>query len=720
LVFYVAEEQDVFEYTWWSFKTLFDPGEMVDYETMTNEETGEIIKEIEIEEVQQEDQDMDFDSTGAIKTFFSLVLTIIGLLLLSFFIGIGTQVVENLIEITKYKKLNYRNHIIIFGWTVGAETMLREILNVMEDNLMLNKLVLLQGYDKHMEDTIELEFKDIVSRYYKDNTSDALMKAGIDKANMCMVFGSSSGHNDGDSDIIKKILTVKEIDNPDLYVVSLINDEKNRIPAREVGSDTVIVKDSFMGFYLCQNILKPDLKDFYQEVMTASGSEFYYQDIRKTKFYANKDKFITYHSLYMNLLDKECTFVGIITQETEESLNEKPIDDIRDRKFIVNPMQYYKKEKKELIMTDGFYPKDIEGFVCLAGNGVSLNKSVQEIDYKKLLSNNQNQKPTLSKSTKLDYKLIEKGSIGDILIFGWNNSVPSIIQQLSSYVQMKGGVTIYLNSEYDYTPDDLNLMKKKIWELLLIYYEESTISEIIDSIRFIIGDYYSQTDLFNPKRGNLSIMETLIVLPDERKVMNPDADVFLLLLTLLGIMKDYRYRRQFEHYNQLRIFAQVSDVKVGNKLDEILEKVNPKFKSFAMGKKMKVDRFNIVYSEKTLNYLLVQHITNHYSQKIFRAILTNDDMNSVIILSEKFITDDERIQKLIDNQKIHYNHICKVLLDNRITPVGYEYDGDDGENVMIINPELENRVISLEQNIPRIIVIGNYENDLIKKYDQSR
>ncbi len=712
LIFYVAEEQDVLEYTWWSFKTLFDPGEMVDYDALTEDEQVQIISD-----EQEQEQDKEFDSIGAIKLTFSLVLTIIGLLLLSFFIGIGTQVVENLIEITKYKKLNFKNHIIIFGWASGTETMINEILNVMEDNQMLNKLVLLQTYDNSLEDTIELKFKDVLSRYYKDNTSETLLKIGIEKASMCIIFGESSGINDGDSDIIKKILTVKEINNPNLYIVSLINEEKNRIPAREVGSDTVIVKDSFMGFYLCQNILKPDLKDFYQEVMTASGSEFYFQDISKTKLIDIKDKYISYQSLYMRLIEKECTFVGVIKKDSDENLNENIIDDIIDKKFIVNPMQYYDKTKRKTILSDGFYPKDIDGIVCLSSNGVALTKSMQEIDYNDLVIDKQKK---IEEPAILDYKLIDKSSIGDILIFGWNNSIPSIIQQLSTYVSMKRGITIYLHSEYGYTKDDIEIMKKKIKELLIIYYNDKTIKEIIESIRFVIGDYYSQTDLFNVNIGNLKIMETLIVLPDNKKVLNPDADVFLLLLTLLGIMKLNQYRKLIENYDRLKVFAQVSDDKVGNKLDEILEKVNPKIRSYSMGKKINIDRFNILYSEKTLNYLLVQHITNHYSQKIFRAILSNDDMNSAFILSEELITHHKDIQILINQQKINYNDICRVLLKNRITPVGYEYDTKEVNNLMVINPEIEQREINIEKNIPRIIVIGNYENKLIKEYDKNR
>lgn len=725
LIFFIAEDADVVKYAWWSFKTLFDPGEMLTYEDIENDSLIENEEELNDDTEGIEDIGK-IESSGAVKTLFSIILTIIGLLLLSFFIGIGTQVVENLIEITKNKKLNYKGHIIIFGWTRGAETILREILNNIEDNQLNKKIVLLQDVNRSLEDSIELNFRQVTSRYKNDTTLNTLVKCGVKKADMIMIFGQSTIIENDDPDIIKKILTAREIGNPNLYTVSMLKDERNFIPAKEVGSDIVIIRSLFLGFYMCQNILKPELKEFYHEVLTSTGSEFYTYELKTKINDNNKNKKIPYNKLYMKLLEKGCTFIGVIrkkAQRLDEDDKNSPYD-ISDDKFIVNPMQYFDTDKKEMVFTNGFMPEEVEHIVCLTKNKVALNNIMSEIQLEDLIETTRHETDadnTDEKTKKLLYSDIERHSIGNILIFGWNNTVPSLIQQLSSYVSFDKGVTIYLHSEYGYEDEDIKIMYRKIKELLMLYYDKEITIELISSINFAKGDYFSQTEIFDVNLGNLSEAETIIVIPDNRKADNPDADVFLILLTILGIIKRIDTRVKIKNYERLRVYAQVSDDTVGKKLDKILEKVNPKVRtSTGITSNKIIDRFNIIYSEKSLNLLLVQHLTNKYTQLIFHDLITNDDMNTVIILSENFIQDVDLLKSKIQDDVIRYEDICEYLLQYRITPLGYQYIDSKGNISLYINPKAEERSIHINENYPCLIVIGNNENDLIKKFDRNR
>lgn len=710
LIFYVAEEENIIEYAWWSFKTLFDPGEMIGYEEFYNDVGGD-----------ENDTDL---KTLPIKTVFSISLTIVGLLLLSFFIGIGTQVVENLVQITKNKKLSYKNHIIIYGWSRGTELMLSEVLKVLEDNQINDKIVLLQDVDETLEDDIELKYKNIVSRYHLHNTSEALRKVGIEKAHTIIVFGRSNINKNDDPDVIKKILTIREIYNPELYVIGMIKSEKNHAPAIEVGADIVIIRESFMGFYMTQNILKPELKKFYYEVLTSEGCEFYTQKIKGTLLNNYSDKPISYVDLYMRLLENECTLVGFIRKKNTENDNDI-YNTIGNERFIVNPMQYYDTETNMLASSTYFYPKDIESIVCLSDNGIALYNSMQEINYQTAIIKNETKslidfnKP---KTKNMNYEKIKKKDLNKTLIFGWNDTIPAMIQQLSTYFNFNHDILIFLHHDYNYTEEDIELMRKKIKEQLLLYYSNyGLINKIIKSIVFKIGDYYSRYDLFSKDIGNLRQKDIVVVVPDNKTADNPDADVFLMLLTILGIIKDYRTGSVLPSFENIRIYAQVSNDRVGKKLDEILEKVNIKTtrENVSVNEQNIIDRFNIVYSEKILNYLLVQHLTNRYAKMIFNAIMTNDDMNSVIVLSPDFIKDVPELRDSITGKGVViYDSICKYLLQNHITPIGYDFSDHRGIH-MCINPSLEERYIDLE-SIINIIVIGNYENEIIKKYDRNK
>lgn len=654
-------EMSFAESLWWSFQTLFDPGNL---------------------------EVLDEDALDVGKLLLSLSLVFVGVFIFSFIIGLGTEVVAELIEATKNKQLNHKDHVILFGWNKTGSVFINELLDIMEDNMMNNHIVVIQDVDETLPDRLGLKSRQLTVRYFVDDAIEALEKANVTEAQSILILPRLTEKAD-DSNVIQKILEVRSSLGKDLNsefdLIATMEDPLNLSSGLRSGADSIVLPDVFMGSYMVQNILTPNLLDVYEELLVPTGNEIYISSINKIPDAASS-KYISMKDLHETLLENDCTFLGII-EKTGETKN--------DFEALSNPLEWYNRNDKSMYTYDVLPKSEIAGVIGLADNSMVLDNALRNMRGNKTYT-----EKVIHRSDFNVIENIDETKELNVLLFGWNYSVPAIIQQLISLSDCKVNITLFINNSYEYPKSKRVFIKKKIREFLAIYYKGDNLDLMLskNKINFKLGSYFSETDLFGKSGADITSKDIVIMLPDEHKKTNPDADIFLVVLMILSYFTENRamFKKSF------KIYAHAVGLESAKKLEERIKAEDTE------------NIFNVISSERIIGAYLAQTSICRYIPKTYNSLLTNDDLNTMSVVSIDNFKNIDDFNKLInDNNIINYKDISAYFFDKKILLIGYEIGSGDDRDICI-NPMKDIWDIDTNKDIS-FILLNCQENDFIKK-----
>lgn len=309
---------NIFKGAWWCLRQMADPGNMASFPEVRNFQHGVL----------------------------SFMLMVSGVLVLSFIIGIGSEVIRSLIEITRNKPIEIVRHYLLCGWEPQNSVLVKQLFSYLYDNDDTSsfKFAVLENNNSfkaiskvsekagNQEINFEKELIDGKNFFIRSgsagNNSDLdLVNAGAASAIVIQPEGIKSK----DAEVIAKVLNVcAYIDNyctleqlqslsllyPDLSfsrpsVIAVTENPESCELAITAGADIAVSKFDFTSKFLSQLILNPWIVDIFKELFSWEGSEIYTLDLKDIPV-EHSGKIIDIIALAQGFLDNGMILLGIV------------------------------------------------------------------------------------------------------------------------------------------------------------------------------------------------------------------------------------------------------------------------------------------------------------------------------------------------------------------------------------------------------------------------
>jgi hypothetical protein len=263
-------EATVWDHMWWSFRQIESPDNLV--------------RSLRVE---------------PFVAIVSLTLTITGVFIVSFIIGLGSNVVGHVIRAERRRPIAYRGHAVVIGPVVDRSELVAEFVRIYDKNRQLRRIrprevyewlfkgapkpkrhalprIALLGTAPEPPDyLLEREMRWVVYRQGEPASTEALDLVAAAHAKRAILLGTHAGL-DTDAVTIASLAAFRE-QNTDAHVFVELHDSVNAPLARTVGGRGTFPLDvsAFIGNFLLQYLVIPGIEGVFADLLTAKGSEFY-------------------------------------------------------------------------------------------------------------------------------------------------------------------------------------------------------------------------------------------------------------------------------------------------------------------------------------------------------------------------------------------------------------------------------------------------------------
>ena len=230
---------------WWSFRQIHDPGNMIK------------------------------DPTASVAFFFSLGLTIAGMFVFSFLIGIGSSVVEELVKLGKERRLGMRRHTVICNLSPYSRVLLEELVTYYTKSLRSPRIVTMGAAPARYGYMLEGPCQRVRYREGRPLSRHDLLKVDVDRATRVILLAQRD-RTVSDSEAVSQILSVREVNaRCDIYA-ELYRPQNVRAALEAGGGRTVpILADRMVGLFMASIVVFPGIQELYWELLTSVGDEIY-------------------------------------------------------------------------------------------------------------------------------------------------------------------------------------------------------------------------------------------------------------------------------------------------------------------------------------------------------------------------------------------------------------------------------------------------------------
>ncbi len=278
-----AADRNFSNLLWWAFRQVQDPGNML------------------------------ASPIAVPLVIISVGLTVFGLFLVSFLIGLGTDVVHELLQLSRLRPAGLRGHTVIVGVTPSAPRLLAELMRYYRKLLptdarvlsaawftdlwrrgLLGPRYLIAGREEEPPDFLrQPELSRIVYRERADKDDALLVRADLVHAKRIVLLADLAEPSP-DADTINTLLNLVERvrahverrtrrpNERQRVVIAEILDDSNIAAARAAvapGRDTfrafVVPTERLVALFVAGVVRRPGLGDLLEELLTSRGHELY-------------------------------------------------------------------------------------------------------------------------------------------------------------------------------------------------------------------------------------------------------------------------------------------------------------------------------------------------------------------------------------------------------------------------------------------------------------
>jgi hypothetical protein len=230
---------------WWSFRQIQDPGNLVK------------------------------DADASLGFFCSLLLTLAGLFIFSFIIGIATSVVEELVKMGRERRLGVREHSVICNLGPYSRVLLEELVTYYAKSLRSPRIVTLGPTASRFPYMYESALAAIRYRQGQATNAHDLQKVDADRATRVILLGQRD-REESDSEVVSQVLSVREV-NPECSIYAELFRGDNMLAALKAGGPATvpILADRLVALLVANIVAFPGLETIFGELLTSRGDEIY-------------------------------------------------------------------------------------------------------------------------------------------------------------------------------------------------------------------------------------------------------------------------------------------------------------------------------------------------------------------------------------------------------------------------------------------------------------
>lgn len=230
----------------------------------------------------------------------SLGLTIAGIFVFSYLIGLGTTIVEQVLRAEQRRPVAYRDHTMVVGPSADAELLVREFVRIYDKNRELRRIApkaifewlfrgaprprrhalprmtLLSQAEKAPSYLYESQMRWVVFRRGDATKQADLRRVAAHEAKRAVFLAPAAGIAHRDAITLARLAAFRAL-NTQAHVFVEITESRNRDLAKEIGGDGTFVLDvpRQLGLFLCHHLLVPGIERLFDELLSAKGNELY-------------------------------------------------------------------------------------------------------------------------------------------------------------------------------------------------------------------------------------------------------------------------------------------------------------------------------------------------------------------------------------------------------------------------------------------------------------
>lgn len=230
----------------------------------------------------------------------SLFLTISGVFIFSYLIGVGANVVDQVVRAERRRPLAFRDHTLVAGPIDHMEVLVREFVRIQAKNAEVTgerlrdlvawareggarprppsrtRVALLGEADEPPAYLYEAGMRGVMYREGDATDLKALERVGASDVKRAVLLSEPDAGLDGDAVTIARLGALRQL-NPRAHIYVEVLDSENESIVRAVGGPGTYPLDvpRFLGLFLCHHLVVPGIENLLAELLSADGSEFY-------------------------------------------------------------------------------------------------------------------------------------------------------------------------------------------------------------------------------------------------------------------------------------------------------------------------------------------------------------------------------------------------------------------------------------------------------------
>lgn len=227
----------------------------------------------------------------------SLLLTLTGVFLIAFVIGVGSNVVDQLVKAERRRDLAYAGHTVVIGAVHEGEELIREFVRIYAKNRQVPaperlltwlrymrpngartfpRVALLARDDESPDFLVEPIMRWVVYRQGDESDPDSLRRVSAHEAKRAIFLAQRRLGHETDAVTISALAALRA-ENRDCHAYVEVDDPEAKDIVIQVGGKNTVALDvpRFLGMFLCQHLLMPGIEALYRDLLTSDGTEIY-------------------------------------------------------------------------------------------------------------------------------------------------------------------------------------------------------------------------------------------------------------------------------------------------------------------------------------------------------------------------------------------------------------------------------------------------------------
>lgn len=227
----------------------------------------------------------------------SIGLTIAGVFLIAFVIGVGSNVVDQLVRAERRRDLTYAGHTIVVGAVHEGEELISEFVRIYAKNRQVPspervlawlryrrprgartfpRVALLSRHDQMPDFLVEPIMRWVVYRQGDESEPESLRRVSARHAKRAIFLAQRQLGPEADAATVSALAALRG-ENADCEVYVEVDAPEARDIVLQVGGPHTVALDvpRFLGMFLCQHLLMPGVEALYRNLLTADGTEIY-------------------------------------------------------------------------------------------------------------------------------------------------------------------------------------------------------------------------------------------------------------------------------------------------------------------------------------------------------------------------------------------------------------------------------------------------------------